>query len=48
MRGRVGGGEGREVTSKLSNTWWATGRPWAFPLCEVGTMESSEQRKDMP
>lgn len=52
MRGRAGGDEGGEVQlcklCKLCKAWWATGGTWAFAVCEVRTMESSEQRRDMP
>lgn len=46
--GGVGGGEGREVMSRLCRAWWATGRTWAFTLSEVGPLEGWELSRDVP
>lgn len=45
----MGGGEGREG-DRGQNTWalWVVVRTLAFSLHEVGAMEVSEQRRDMP
>lgn len=45
MRGKGGGGEAREVTSRECRALWASGKTW-LSLSAVGTMEGSEGKRE--
>lgn len=45
---RGGGEEGREVTGQIVQGLGATGRTLVFALSEVGAMEGSGERRDVP
>lgn len=45
---RVGGGEGRGDGGRTHRVWWVLVRTLDFSLHEVGAMEGSEWRRDMP